>query len=412
MKKVIIYCLLAGLFFCTASGGEFQVNTHTTGDQADPDVAIAANSGFVIVWRSYGQDGSSNGLYGQRFDPNHSPVSEEFQVNSFITGNQTEPAVAIDVAGSFVVTWRGPGIDDPNRDDIFARWFDPNGFPVADELQINDNTFGRQLCPRVAMNQSGDCIIVWETVGFPEGGDRTICGRLFDGNSMEFGDEFVISDEMSPCRYPDVAMDPNGNFIVVWLVDKSSNFIMARLYDPNGSAQTESFEVNTVPFKSITQPAVVMNEDGCFIVTWDGDPNLASQDDIHARIFDPNGTAMGEQFVVNTTIEKAQQSPQVAMNQIGEFVIVWESRTDPNVNERDIFCQRFNSSGEPVGGEFQLNLTVEFDQRSPAVALSPDGRFVTVWQSDEQDGSGFGVFGCSDFILEPENPIDESTINE
>jgi len=412
MKQVLIFCLLAGLFITSASGGEFQVNTHTTWDQADPDIAIDANSGFVVVWRSYGQDGSSNGIFGQRFDPNNSYSGDEFQVNSNVTGNQTEPAVAIDAAAGFIVTWRGPGITDPNRDDIFARWFDPNNVPVTDEIQVNDDSLGRHICPAIATDQDGGCAIVWESVDFPQEGDMTICGRLFDGTGMMLGEEFIIGGEMSGCRYPDVAMDSNGNFAVVWMTDKSSNSIMAQLFNADGSDKTEPFEVNTTVFNSITQPSIAIDGTGCFIVTWDGDPNLASMDDIHARIFDPNGTALCEQFIVNTTIDQAQQNPHVAMNGPGEFVIVWESRIDPNVNERDIFCRRFDCTGEPVGDELQLNATIEADQRSPAVAMGSDGRFVTVWQSDEQDGSRFGIFGCSDFILEPEVPVDNGLIDE
>jgi hypothetical protein len=412
MKQVLLFCLLTGLFITSASGGEFQVNTHTTWDQADPDIAVDANCGFVVVWRSYGQDGSSNGIFGQRFDPNHSPIGEEFQVNSNITGNQTEPAVATGTAAGFIVTWQGPGITDPNREDIFARWFDPNGLPTSDDIQVNKDTPGRHICPKVAINHSGESIIIWESVDYPEEGDRTICGRLFDSIGMELGDEVVISGEMSPCRYPDVAMDPNGNYVVVWMVDKSSNSIMAGLFNADGSAKTEPFKVDTAAFKSVTQPSVAMDETGCFIVTWDGDPNLASLDDIHARMFDPNGMALSEQFIVNATTEQAQQNPKAAMNGSGEFVIVWEGRIDPNVNASDIFCQRFDGSGQPIGSEFRLNTTMAGDQRSPAVAIGPDGRFVTVWQSDEQDGSGFGIFGRSDFILEPENPINDVIIDE
>ena len=406
MKHALIFCMLAGLFIATASGDEFQVNTHTTWDQADPDVAINENDDFVVVWRSYGQDGGSNGIFGQRFDPNHNPVGDEFQVNSVFTGNQTEPAVAVDIAAGFIVTWRGPAIEDPNRDDIFARWFDPNGFPVTDDIRINDDTLGEHICPAVAMNRSGEYVIVWECVDFPEEGDRTICGRLLDGYGIKLGDEFIISEGMSPCRYPDVVMDPNGSFVVVWMADKSSNSIIAGLYNPDGSAKTEPFEVNTTAFNSVTQPSVAMDETGCFIVTWDGDPNLASMDDIHARMFDPNGIALSEQFIVNTTTELTQQNPKVAMNGLGEFVIVWEGRTDPNVNERDIFCQRFDGSGEPTGSELQINTTTKADQRSPAAAIGPDGRFVAVWQSDEQDGSRFGIFCRSDFIIDPADSND------
>jgi hypothetical protein len=70
------------------------------------------------------------------------------------------------------------------------------------------------------------------------------------------------------------------------------------------------------------------------------------------------------------------------MNDEGEFVIVWDCRIDPNSeSERDIFGRRFDSLGKPVGDEFQINTFVADDQRKPAVAIGPDGRFVTVWQS-------------------------------
>jgi hypothetical protein len=98
-----------------------------------------------------------------------------------------------------------------------------------------------------------------------------------------------------------------------------------------------------------------MNAAGNFVVAWDGDPNLASLDDIHARLYEPNGAPLGEQFAVNTTTAGPQCYPQVAKNDQREFVIVWDSKIDPNVNEREIFGQRFNNLGEPLGDEFQVN---------------------------------------------------------
>jgi hypothetical protein len=136
-----------------------------------------------------------------------------------------------------------------------------------------------------------------------------------------------------------------------------------------------------------------MNAAGSFVIVWDGDPNLAGLDDIHARLYDANGTPLGEQFLVNMTIADAQQYPQVAINDDGQFVIVWDCRIDPNNDsERDIFGRQFNNLGEPVSDEFQLNTFVKNDQRSPAVAIGPEGRFVAVWQSYAQDTSRYGIF--------------------
>jgi hypothetical protein len=136
-----------------------------------------------------------------------------------------------------------------------------------------------------------------------------------------------------------------------------------------------------------------MDLGGNFVVTWDGDPNLAGMDDIHARLYDANGTPLGEQFLVNTTTVGAQQYPQAAMNDSGEFVIVWDCRIDPNSeSERDIFGRRFDSLGVPLGDEFQINTFIADDQRNPDVAIDQDGRFVAVWQSYAQDTSRYGIF--------------------
>jgi hypothetical protein len=188
-------------------------------------------------------------------------------------------------------------------------------------------------------------------------------------------------------------MDSDGNFAVVWMKEASKNSIVARLYNADGSAATEPFGVNTISFNSITQPSIAMAGSGHFVVVWDGDPNRAGDDDIHARLYQPDGTPIGDQFIVNTTRTGAQQNPRVAMNNAGEFVIVWNSEAGVGDTERDIFGQRFNSSGSPIGDESQLNACTTGDQRNPAVAMGQIGQFVAVWQSDGQDGSRYGIFG-------------------
>jgi hypothetical protein len=393
MKRAFLVIVLLGLFLASVFGAEFQVNTHTTYDQKNAAIVMDKGGNFVVVWSSYGQDGSSNGIFGQLFDPNCGQLGEEFQINMASSGNQAEPAVAMDAAAGFVVAWQGPGLIEADQEDIFARRFDPNALPIGDEFHVNRDANDQQCFPSVALTENGTVIIVWESSNNPDEGDKAICGRLYDSNGVEFGAEFLVNAESSVCRYPDVVADANGNFAVVWLEDKSSNSIMARLFDSNSVPRTDTFQVNTVRFSSVTRPSIAMDVAGNFVVAWDGDPNLASLDDIHARLYDVNGTPIGEQFLVNTTIAGAQQYPQAAMNEEGEFVIVWDCRIDPNSeSERDIFGQRFDSLGVPLGDEFQINTFTSDDQRNPAVAMGPDGRFVTVWQSYTQDTSRYGIF--------------------
>jgi hypothetical protein len=305
----------------------------------------------------------------------------------------------MDAAAGFVVVWHGPGLNELDGNDIFAQRYDPNGFPVGGEFQVNSLTGNQQRYPGVAMGHDGKFVVVWESENTPDVGKKAICGQLYDGSDFELGGEFIINEEPADCRYPAVAADANGNFAVAWLYDRSRNSILARLFSADGSARTDTFEVSAIELSSITRPSIAMDAEGCFVVAWDGDPSLAGLDDIHARLFDPSGAPLGEQFFVNSTRDGPQRYPQVAINDWREFVIVWESQFDPNVLEREIYGQRFDRLGEPTGVEFLINTYIEGDQRYPSVAISEAGRFVTVWQSDAQDGSRYGLYAEAGQII-------------
>jgi hypothetical protein len=77
-------------------------------------VASDANGNFVVVWQSYLQDGSSSGIFGQRFNAAGLPQGAEFQVNSYTTSYQFGPAAAADANGNVVVVWNSLGQDGSN----------------------------------------------------------------------------------------------------------------------------------------------------------------------------------------------------------------------------------------------------------------------------------------------------------
>ena len=66
---------------------------------------MGSDGGFVVTWSSGGQDGSSWGVYGQRYNIAGHPVGPEFKVNSFTTGYQSNPSTALDANGNLVIAW-------------------------------------------------------------------------------------------------------------------------------------------------------------------------------------------------------------------------------------------------------------------------------------------------------------------
>ena len=109
-------------------GGEFRVNTYTTNNQGRnvlaPSVASDAIGNFVVVWGSDGQDGFFAGIFGQRYDSAGTPLGPEFRVNTYTTNDQTQPSVGADGAGNFVVVWNSYA-QDGSVDGVFGQRFAP-----------------------------------------------------------------------------------------------------------------------------------------------------------------------------------------------------------------------------------------------------------------------------------------------
>jgi hypothetical protein len=407
MRKVLVTCLMVGAFQGQVEAAEVQVNIRSSETQANAAVAAGSAGGAVIVWRSYyTSPGRSNDILARRLDAHGAFVAEEFVVNEQTEGNQTEPAVAVDPRDRFAVVWQGPG---PDQEDIFLRLFGPNGEATTGDLLVNLATAGRQLYPSVATGGGGTLAVAWESREPGPAGEKSVVRvQLFDPNGAGLGGEIAVDTEPYDCRYPEVAMDAAGRFVVAWMRDRTIHPIVVRLFDTYGVPLTDPLVVNTANVASVTRPSIAMNWRGFFVVAWDGDPTRASNDDIYARLYDLRGAPRGEPFVVNTIRAGAQRWPQVALNAVNEFVIVWEHDTGDPEAATEIAGRYFDSDGVPVGEQFQLNANTPDRQRYPDVAITGVGSFLAVWESDGQDGSGYGIFAG----LEPSPlPVDPNQLN-
>lgn len=392
MRQTIVICAVVLCARSWLGAEEFQVNGRTSGAQANAAVTADADGRIAVVWSSYfSSSGRSNDILVRRLDTTgRSLDADEVQVNTVWKGNQTEPAAATNGAGMLLVAWHGPGLD---AEGIFARLFHQLGAAMTDEFPVNATVEGQQLYPSVAGSEAGTFVVVWESRQADAAGKvGTIRGQLFDGHATPLGSEISIDAQTRDARYPNVAMDAAGGFVVTWLQAQTMNAVMARRFDANGVPLGEPFQVNEVTFASITQPAVAMSPSGDFVIVWDGDPNRAGDDDVHGRCFDPNGMPQTGQFTVTSLCEGAQQYPRVAIDDANAFVVVWQhDHGDPNL-ATDVWARRFDAAGSPQGEQFQLNGYVAGKQQSPDVAIAAGEFLVTIWQSDGQDGSGYGVF--------------------
>ncbi len=211
------------------------VNTHTTSDQRYP--AVAAEGDFLVVWASAGQDGSASGIFGQRLDGTGTPVGSEFLVNTHTPADQTSPAVARDSMGGFIVVWESDG-QDGSANGIFGQRYNASGTAVGIEFVVNTYTTGDQSDPAIAVDASGDFVVVW-TSDAQDGGANGVFGQRYDATGVLAGGEFQVNTHTTADQQnPGVATDGSGDFVVTWESpgqDGSNGGIFARRYACAGS---------------------------------------------------------------------------------------------------------------------------------------------------------------------------------
>ena len=94
---------------------------------------------------------------------------------------------------------------------------------------------------------------------------------------------------------------------------------------------------------------------------------------------------LGVELQVNSYTTDAQRLPSVSLDAVGDFVVAWESNAQEG-SGYGIFARRFTSAGTAQSVELQVNSRTVSNQQDPSVSLDADGDFVVVWTGSAQDG--------------------------
>jgi hypothetical protein len=370
------------------AGAEFRANTYVTSTQDQTAIAVEADGDFVVVWESSGQDGNLDAVAGQRFNRDGSPRGDEFVVNTYTIGSQNSAEVAVNRRGRFVIVWESTG-QDGNLDGIFGQRYDASGNRAGAEFQINTYSTGSQLFPSVGIDAAGNFMVVWYGTG-PDGNLAGVVAQRFDSAGAAVGGEFVVNSyTVGSQDTPKIAMHADGRAVVVWESfgqDGNSDGIFGQRFDAAGSLVGAEFQVNTYTTGSQDDPLVAMAADGGFVVVWEANP------DLNARRYDASGNPVGAEFLVNSYTTNTQFVYGMAMDQQGNFIVAWEELGGRDGNLSGVFGQRFTTTDAFRGPEFLANTYTTGSQGWPALAADEVGNYVVVWQSPH-DTATLGVFG-------------------
>ena len=381
---------------------EFIVNTRTDSEQSNASAAMDADGDYVVTWVSNGQDGNGFGVFGQRFSANGAKAGDAFLVNTVKNLDQENPSIAIDADGDFVVVWQSFN-QDGNNFGVYGQRFSSDANEKGTEFPINTEINSDQKNPDIAMNADGDFVVVWQSDGnaTEDSSGFGVFGQLYSADGSKIGNEFLVNTEINADQLnPSVAMDANGNFVVIWqsdgnaAEDNSVYGVFGQLFNASGNKTGNEFLVNTVTNFAQENPDVAMDASGDFIVVWQSDEQDGDDAGIFGQRYNANGSTIEFEFQVNMATSFNQQNPSVAMDADGDFVVSWQS--DGNAEDTSgygVFSRIY--SGSTASDEFLVNTTTDSEQSTPNVSMDADGDFIVAWQSDgnTEDTSDYGVFG-------------------
>jgi Ca2+-binding RTX toxin-like protein len=381
--------LLESRILLDAVGGETLVTGAGYSQQTVPPASIASDDAgnFVVVYIDQSPD---QNVYAQRYNADGVAQGDKIMIGPVRQFN-SQPQVAMNGDGNFVVTYMSEfnyyGIDY-----IFAQRFDANGVKQGDPIEVNNFDLpGEDRNSTVAIAANGDFVVAWTRVGESS---NEIFARRYDASGVAQGDEFLVfSTTTSNVVYSSAAMDDSGNFVIAWSSTGDNpdttpgspeylSSVAAQRYDAAGVAQGGVISISTAGSTDFERPAIAMDPDGDFVVTW-ADYDSLGTNAVFAQRYNALGIAQGTPINVNTTPgNSATRQTSVAMSDAGDFVVTWTSYVEgPNPGD-DVFARRFDATGVPQGDEFRVNTTTLINQRYASVTMDPVGHFVVTWTSN------------------------------
>jgi hypothetical protein len=319
-------------------GPAFQVNTYVTQYQFFSSVGIDPNGGFDVVWSSNPQDGSNNGVYGQRYSSAGARIGGEFQVNTYTPGSQGGPDSAVLADGGLVVVFTN---EQPPS--IFARRYDRGGSPRGPDFRV-DTTAAAGTVPVVAADPRGGFIVVW---GASDGSGLGIHARRYDRAGEAAGGQFQVNTYTTGVQsVPAVAATDSGAFGIFWTSvgqDGSGQGVFGQRFDGVGAPVGAEFRVNsyttadqgfaTVAYDRLGNATVASDENGNFVVAWF---NQVGYFEVHARRYDAQGIPRGGPFVIAPSTFEDQLDHALASDRRGNFIVSWTA-----IPQFDVFARRF-----------------------------------------------------------------------
>ncbi|HUU30362.1 MAG TPA: T9SS type A sorting domain-containing protein [archaeon] len=375
---------------------------------ADPSVAVDFDGTAVVAWsqswsgtrriyvRRYGMNGVPKGDYIM-------PPSEV----RYISGSH--PGVAADSIGDIILVWQEPSGASFDIFGTWIAYNDTVGYANPDsarfawvgDVRINSKTAGDQTNPAVASDRKGNFLVAWRDS--TQTGTGIFCrvfarkGLALDEFRLPLGDTLLPAVKVSPPSVAAAGLTPDSShFLVSWIEEdqqgerelKLAKLSLSMRYGITAfSPDSTLWIISTNSSLTMERPTIAGRENGNIVLVWT-EGARGGVDAFAVRFV--LGQGPSDRIIRFTEKESGfgfpAAHPVAAVRQDGSFAVIWEDLSGRDV---DLRMQGYTSAGnleEPVyispgGGADEIS-------RYAALVSRPDSGFTVFWEKESPEYTG------------------------
>lgn len=296
------------------------------------------------------------------------------------------PDVAVDPNGRAVAVWDDPAAllgreEPPGRpEDIWSSRYTPppnSGWAEPELLEINDTDAAN--FPRVAMDGDGNAVVVWHQ---KNGSRQDIWSSRYTQANGWSTTELIEEEDNGSARRPEIAMSSDGDAVAVWYqFDGTHDDIWSNRYSEGAWGEAERIERID---GNARWPQVAIDPSGRAIAVWQQTDALTGRFDIYSNRSTSTGVWSQQTPVENDDAGDATR-PHVAVDAGGNAVVVWQQSDGTLEN---VWSNRY--SEDAWGAAELLEHADRGDALRPRVAMDHEGNAVAVWS--QFDGTSDGIW--------------------
>jgi hypothetical protein len=310
------------------------------------------------------------------------------EVTEFKQGMSPEPWLAVDWEGNNTIVWKQGEIVMSSFRTFLASWGEP--VPLSP---------GESFTPETAMDARGDATAVW----MHNDGSDYVVESAYRPEQGEWEEATLVSEPGEEGGNPHVAIDGQGDSLVVWRGEDEGEEFVRAAYRPAGGSWSEPENVSTEG-EQVSALHAAVDPEGNAIVAWSGSFGAVGEFDVVHTSYKPAGGEWEEPADLSEEGANGYVN-DVVFDQSGNAAILWQRWDGVDWLIRASYRPAGEEWEEPVNlseeGKDGMDAAIVLD--APGAASIADGDATAIWISADETPcpeEGFAEPACHTYVVQ------------